>query len=105
SSIISCSNKASQQIRVQPAQDTLQAFIVTVQPVTKTLTLPSELMPFEKAELLAKIQGYVKDIKVDIGEHVKAGQVLAIVEAAEYNANLLQSVSSAQSMKAKYQTS
>ena len=102
---ISCNEKAKQTTQAKTVQDTLQAFIVTAQPVNKTITLPAELMPFEKAELFAKIQGYVKNIKVDIGDHVRSGQVLAILQASEYNANLLQSVSSAQSAKAKYQTS
>src|ERR1019366_1368322 len=102
---ISCSEKAKQATQTKAVQDTLQAFIVTAQPVAKTITLPAELIPFEKAELFAKIQGYVKNIKVDIGDRVRAGQVLAILQASEYNANLLQSVSSAQSAKAKYQTS
>lgn len=103
--IISCGDKVKNSTEIKTVPDTLQAFIITTQQVTKTITLPAELTPFEKAELFAKIQGYVKNIKVDIGDHVKSGQVLAIVEAAEYNANLLQSVSSAQSAKAKYQTS
>jgi membrane fusion protein, multidrug efflux system len=103
--VTGCNDKAKQATQTKTIQDTLQAFIVTAQPVTKTITLPAELVPFEKAELFAKIQGYVKNIKVDIGDHVKSGQVLAVLQASEYNANLLQSVSSAQSAKAKYQTS
>lgn len=104
-SLISCSNKEPQTVQTKTTIDTLQGFVVTQQPVNKTATLPSQLVPFERAELFAKIQGYVRKMKVDIGEQVKAGQVLAIMEAAENNANLLQSVSSAQAAKAKYQTS
>jgi RND family efflux transporter MFP subunit len=85
--------------------DTLKAFIATKQSVSKVLTLPAELIPFERSELFAKIPGYIKEMKADIGDKVKKEQVLAVVEAAEYNANLLQSVSSAESAKAKYQSS
>lgn len=88
-----------------PQADTVKAFIAGKQAVSKVLTLPAELIPFERAELFAKIPGYIKEMKVDIGDRVKKGQVLALVEAAEYNANLLQSVSSAESAQAKYRSS
>lgn len=104
--IVSCSNNNAQlQTQTQKKQDTLQAFIVKQQQVNKTVTLPSQLEPFEKAELFAKVQGYVRKMNVDIGEKVKAGDVLATIEAAEYNANLSQSVASAQSAKSKYLSS
>ena len=103
--IIGCSSKQQQSTQIKTTQDTLQAFVVTQQQVSKTVTLPSQLVSFERTELLSKIQGYVKKINADIGDHVKSGQVLAVIDAAEYNANLLQSVSSAQSAKAKYLSS
>lgn len=104
--LISCSENNKQTVPTKTNNiDTLDAFVVTLQPVNKIASLPSQLAPFEKAELFAKVPGYVKIMKVDIGDYVKAGQVLAIMEAAENNANYLQSVSSAQASKAKYQTS
>ncbi|MGN6541488.1 MAG: efflux RND transporter periplasmic adaptor subunit [Ginsengibacter sp.] len=104
--LVSCGENKKQTIPTKTNTiDTLDAFVVTQQPVNKIASLPSQLAPFEKAELFAKIPGYVKTMKVDIGDHVKAGQVLAIMEAAENNANLLESISSAQAAQAKYQTS
>ncbi len=94
-----------QQTQIQKKADTLQAFIVKQQQVNKIVTLPSQLEPFEKTNLLSKIQGYVRKMNVDIGDGVKAGEVLAVVEAAEYNANLSQSVASAQAAKEKYLSS
>ena len=105
-SLLSCNENEKQTVQTKTNTiDTLDAFVVTQQQVNKIASLPSQLAPFEKAELFAKIPGYVKTMKVDIGDHVKPGQVLAIMEAAENNANLLQSISSAQAAKAKYQTS
>ena len=101
-----CKNKETGTVTLADSrQDTLQAFIIRQQLVSKTVSLPSQLEPFERAELFAKIQGYVRKMNVDIGEKVKAGEVLAVIEAAEYNANLSQSISSAQATKAKYQSS
>jgi membrane fusion protein, multidrug efflux system len=105
-SLLSCGENEKQSAQTQTNTiDTLDAFVVTEQPVSKIASLPSQLAPFEKAELFAKIPGYVKTMKVDIGDQVKTGQVLTIMEAAENNANLMQSISSAQAAKAKYQTS
>jgi RND family efflux transporter MFP subunit len=38
---------------------------------------------FEKAELYAKVSGYLKTLSVDIGDHVKEGQVLAEIDNPE----------------------
>lgn len=103
-SCTACREKAASK-QPAPSADTLNAFIVSKKTVSKNLLLPAELIPYERAELFAKIQGYVKQMKADIGDRVQKGQVLAIVEAAEYNANLLQSKSSTQSAKAKFQSS
>jgi membrane fusion protein, multidrug efflux system len=103
--IMGCKSKAPEATTAKTTQDTLQAFVIKQQTVSKIISLPSQLESFEKADLFAKIQGYVRKMNVDIGDRVKAGQVLAVIEAAEYNANLSQSVASAQSAKAKFQSS
>lgn len=100
-----CKNKQTETSEARTNTDTLAAFILNKQIVSKTVSLPSQLEPFERAELFAKIPGYIRKMNVDIGDRVSAGQVLAIVEAAEYNANLSQSVAASQSAQAKYQSS
>ncbi|AZB30481.1 efflux RND transporter periplasmic adaptor subunit [Chryseobacterium balustinum] len=47
------------------------------------LKLAGELKPYEQTELFAKVNSYVKNIKVDIGDRVFAGQVLMVLEAPE----------------------
>ena len=37
------------------------------------------LEAFEEADLFAKVSGYLSDVRVDIGDHVKAGQVLSLI--------------------------
>src|SRR5712671_1876047 len=44
--------------------------------VAQRLQTNATLAAFEEADLFAKISGYVSDVRVDIGDHVKAGQVL-----------------------------
>lgn len=102
---VGCKNKQAEISQAKADVDTLAAFVLKKQIVSQIITLPSQLEPFEKAELFAKIPGYIRKMNVDIGDRVNAGQTLAIVEAAEYNANLSQSVAAAQSAQAKYQSS
>ena len=61
---------------------------VTVAPVTKLppgrlVTLPGEVHAFRESTLYAKVSGYLKYIRVDKGDRVKAGDVLGVIEAPE----------------------
>jgi RND family efflux transporter MFP subunit len=52
-------------------------------PGEHTITLVGETRPFAEAVLYAKVSGYLKVVKVDKGDKVKQGQVLAVIESAE----------------------
>ena len=52
------------------------------------LWLSSELVPFQEIDVYAKESGFVKDLMVDYGTHVKAGQVMAVLEIPELEAQL-----------------
>jgi RND family efflux transporter MFP subunit len=47
------------------------------------ISIPGEFLPYLKVELHAKVSGYVDQINVDIGDRVKAGQLLARLEVPE----------------------
>jgi RND family efflux transporter MFP subunit len=49
----------------------------------REITIPAEFRPYTEVELHAKVSGYVKAMKVDIGDRVKAGQLLAVLEVPE----------------------
>ncbi len=49
----------------------------------RTLTLSSELVPFQEIDVYAKESGFVKELYVDYGSHVQANQVLATLEIPE----------------------
>jgi len=51
--------------------------------VAQRLQTNATLAAFEKADLFAKVTGYLSDVRVDIGDHVKAGQVLAVIDIPE----------------------
>jgi RND family efflux transporter MFP subunit len=54
----------------------------------RQITLSSELVPFQEIDVYAKESGYVKKLLVDYGTHVKAGQVMALLEIPELEAQL-----------------
>lgn len=48
-----------------------------------TFHLPSELVPYEVVSVYPKVTGFVKTIKVDRGSRVRAGELIAQLEAPE----------------------
>lgn len=55
-----------------------------------TIAVPASIEAFWSADLYAKTSGYVLDLKADIGDHVKKGDVLAVLHAPELEKGLLQ---------------
>ena len=51
--------------------------------VVQRLQANATLEAFEETDLFAKVSGYLSDVRVDIGDHVKAGQVLAVISVPE----------------------
>lgn len=54
----------------------------------RQLTVSSELVPFQEIEVYAKESGYVSQLLVDYGTHVKKGQLMAVLEIPELQALL-----------------
>src|SRR5271154_638700 len=52
------------------------------------LTLAGAFKPFQDVEVHAKVAGYIRRIYVDVGDHVKEGQTLAVLEVPELAAQL-----------------
>jgi RND family efflux transporter MFP subunit len=83
--------------KVAPAEGAAPAAVPRVEVVTATevasdraLTLTGSVTPLEQATLYPRISGYVRTWTADIGDKVKAGQVLAEIEAPEVDAQLAQ---------------
>ena len=56
--------------------------------LAQTLTISSELVPFQEIDVYAKESGYVTDLRVDYGSHVKANDILAVLEIPELQSQL-----------------
>jgi len=66
-----------------PPAVAVQVAPVTKGGITRSITLPGEIKPFQTATLYAKVTGYLKTIAVDKGDAVKEGTLLAEIEAPE----------------------
>ena len=53
-----------------------------------SVIVPGNVAAFYAADLFAKESGYLSDVKVDIGDHVKKGDVLAIIDSPELEQQL-----------------
>jgi len=56
--------------------------------LANTLTVAGEFIPYQEVELHAKVAGYIRRIDVDIGDRVKRGQVLAVLDVPELQAQV-----------------
>ena len=101
-----CNNNAPEKpVAAVSSLDTVPVFILKDTAVTKNIELPAELLPYEQSALFARVQGYVKEMKVDLGDRVHRGQTLALIEAPELQSKYAEFQSSLQSAKAKYMSS
>src|SRR5271169_2008572 len=51
--------------------------------IATSLSIAGQFIPYQNVELHAKVAGYIRHIDVDIGDHVRQGQVLAVLEIPE----------------------
>jgi multidrug efflux pump subunit AcrA (membrane-fusion protein) len=51
--------------------------------ISNSLSIAGQFIPYQNVELHAKVAGYIRNINVDIGDHVHTGQVLAVLEIPE----------------------
>ena len=71
--------------------------------LTKTVVLTAEFRPFQEVEIHAKVAGYVKEINVDVGDRVKAGQTLATLEVPEMADDVARATASIRRSQAEVQ--
>lgn len=85
--------------------DSVEVFTLKKDSVVKRLSLPAELYAWERAEIYAKVSGYVKELKVDIGDVVRRNDIMMIVDAPEVTANYAKANADLQAALSKYHTS
>jgi len=84
----SCSGSGDKRVQASGPTVSVGVTKVVKKSLGRQLTLSSELVPFQEIDVYAKESGYIKDLKVDYGTHVKAGQVMGVLEIPELEAQL-----------------
>jgi len=67
---------------------------------TTTFSLPGRLEAYTQAQIYARVSGYVKDWRADIGAHVKTGDLLAEIDAPDLDQQIMQAEANLASAKA-----
>lgn len=87
------------------APKTVATFTLHRGKLSSTLQIPAELTAYRQVDLYAKVNSFVKDLKVDVGSSAHTGQVLATLEAPELTAQLSAAESKMKSQEAIYTSS
>ena len=91
----------SHQNAADAATQPISAAVSVVQRgnLSHVLSLAGQFQPYQVIDVHAKVSGYVRHIYVDIGDRVRAGQTLAVLEVPELNAQYRGSQSEQQRSK------
>lgn len=84
----SCSGSGEKDVHANEPAVIVGVTRVVRKSLGREITLSSELVPFQEIDVYAKESGYVKKLNVDYGTKVKAGQVMAVLEIPELQAQL-----------------
>ncbi|QAA83214.1 efflux RND transporter periplasmic adaptor subunit [Aequorivita sp. H23M31] len=105
--LASCSDSEAKEVVVATNTTTIDKQEIVTKPISQLhpefdLSVSGELEPAEQVSLYAKVNGFVKKINVDIGDEVKKGQLLAVLEAPEMDQRLVSDRSSEQKLHSDF---
>lgn len=72
--------------------------------ISENLTVTAEFIPYQEVDVMAKVAGYIRTINVDIGDHVRTGQVLAELEIPEMQDDLARAAAAVEASDAEIVT-
>jgi RND family efflux transporter MFP subunit len=85
--VLGCSCARTQNARAEDGKPsditTVAVAKASVEDMSHSIVLTAEFKPYQEVEVMAKVSGYVKPIKVDVGDRVQEGQLLAVLEVPE----------------------
>jgi RND family efflux transporter MFP subunit len=100
-SVATLSGCKGKNASVDAASEPVSAAVSVVQrgKISHVLSLAGQFQPYQVIDVHAKVSGYVRHIYVDIGDRVRAGQTLAVLEVPELTAQYRGSQSEQQRSK------
>jgi len=83
--VSSCGSNKDVQASASAASEipTVAVAKVATGDLSRDLILTAEFKPFQEVDVMAKVSGYVKEIRVDVGDRVREGDLLATLEVPE----------------------
>lgn len=83
--IASCTDQKPQQATIAAKKEPVhyKTEAVEKKQLSGTVTLPAQLAAYQEVSIFPKVNGYVKEVRVDIGAKVKKGKLLMVLEAPE----------------------
>lgn len=102
-----CGSPEAKEVKKTETQEAPAIEVISLQKgaISTTFTVPGELVAYQQVDLYAKVNSFIKKLYADIGTEVKAGQLLATMEAPEVNSQLAGAQSRLQSQEALYMAS
>jgi membrane fusion protein, multidrug efflux system len=99
----SCGKDDAESAKAAPPESgpKVQVAKVISQKLALTMHLPGEIQPYEDVAIFPKVTGFVKSITVDRGSHVRAGELIARLEAPELVAQRSEAQSKLQGAQAQ----
>ena len=86
----SADNQQLKAVADKQSVRTVNIITPAVSPASPSMDLPGRIEAYSKAPLYARISGYLKTWKADIGTSVKAGQLLAEIDTPDVDQQILQ---------------
>ena len=77
-----------QPVEAAPEQAAAQVAVVERGSIARVLTLAGQFQPYQIIDVHPKVSGFLRRINVDIGDKVRQGQSLALLEVPELQAQL-----------------
>jgi RND family efflux transporter MFP subunit len=96
--VAGCSgDKAEDKTAAPPPVTHYHIVPIEARPVEEAVKLPAMLAAYQEVSIFPKVNGYVTSVLVDVGSHVRQGQLLMVLEAPE----LVQAVTEAKERYAR----
>ncbi len=103
--IVSCARGGGAE--TSPASPVVQTVAVVKAAranLTSDLILTAEFEPFQEIDVMAKVSGFIREMKVDIGDRVHEGQLLATLEIPEMQDDLTRAAAAIEEANAELAT-
>ena len=86
--LVTACSKEDGKRAIAAASPTVAVAKAAKEDLTRSLVMTAEFKPYQDVDLMAKVSGYVKEIRVDIGDRVHTGELIAVLEVPEMQEDL-----------------